>query len=186
MQNKKYMNEFIKLTCAPDMLAQKFFPNAKEITESMAAYNAVRTTLQNKYSDIKFDKKGVVVVCPGDGKRPRTGALFAYRSTWDCISIDPALKMDVTYSTKRLTLHKNLMEEVRLDLTSYLCTIIVLVHAHVKIPVVLKNIKAQTLHMVAIPCCVPQEIPNRPYVGYQDTGIWSPQNTVKIWTDIRR
>jgi hypothetical protein len=184
MQNKRYINEFIKLKSAPDMLAQKLFPNVKEITESMGAYHAVRTIIQDT-CNIKLNQNGVVVVCPGDGVRPRTAALFSYRSAWDAISIDPLLRGDITYNINRLTLYKKRMEDVELDLTSYLCTIIVLVHAHVKLPTVLQNIKAKTLHMVAIPCCVPQDIPNRPYIGYQDTGIWSERNTVKIWTNLK-
>src|SRR5579872_7431860 len=38
----RYLNEFTKLKCAPDLLAWGLFPNAKEITESLGAYNAIR------------------------------------------------------------------------------------------------------------------------------------------------
>jgi hypothetical protein len=50
---------------------------------------------------------------------------------------------------------------------------------------VLDNIKTKRLDIVAIPCCIPQEINNKPYLGYKDTNIWSDKNTVKIWFDVR-
>lgn len=37
----RYINEFIRLRGAPDLLALGVFPNAKEITETMAAWSAV-------------------------------------------------------------------------------------------------------------------------------------------------
>ena len=33
-----YLNYFIKLKCAPDLLAAKLFPNVKEISETLTAF----------------------------------------------------------------------------------------------------------------------------------------------------
>lgn len=43
----RYLDEFVRCRCAPDLLARKLFPNAKEVTESFAAYAAVR-----KHADV--------------------------------------------------------------------------------------------------------------------------------------
>ncbi|HUS51341.1 MAG TPA: hypothetical protein VMZ91_14325, partial [Candidatus Paceibacterota bacterium] len=45
----RYLNEFTRLKCGSDLLRSKVFPNAKEITESMGAYNALRTHLQGDF-----------------------------------------------------------------------------------------------------------------------------------------
>ena len=38
----RYLDEFIKLQCAPMLLEAGVFPDAKEISEAMAAFNAYR------------------------------------------------------------------------------------------------------------------------------------------------
>lgn len=35
-----YITEFIRLECSPDIMSKHLFPDAKEITESMGAFNA--------------------------------------------------------------------------------------------------------------------------------------------------
>jgi hypothetical protein len=44
-QFSRYITELTQLRCAPDVLASGYFPNAKEITESMSAYEVVRRHL---------------------------------------------------------------------------------------------------------------------------------------------
>ncbi len=49
---QRYIEEFFKLNkSASDMLQLNVFPNAKEVTESYAAFNAVRTKLKYDLSD---------------------------------------------------------------------------------------------------------------------------------------
>src|SRR6185295_14541542 len=48
MSDHRHINEFFRLDCAPDLLRLRLFPNSKEITESMAAYHAVRWQLLDK------------------------------------------------------------------------------------------------------------------------------------------
>jgi hypothetical protein len=70
------MDELVRLGCAPELLSMKLFPDSKEITESMAMFNAVRQ-LEG------FEQEGEEVdgiVCVGDGMSPRTAALFAFRT----------------------------------------------------------------------------------------------------------
>ena len=178
---KRHINEFVRLNCAADMLALKLFPNAKEITESMAAYHAVRSHLL-KQCEISLDDPKVNLICVGDGHTPRTAALFAFRSGWNCTSIDPVLR-EKEYPIKRLTLLRKKIEDTNLD-SIIGVAIVVMVHSHAPMQAVLEHIKATRLHIVSIPCCVPHEIHGRYYLGYQDTAIWSPQNTVKIWRNV--
>ena len=176
---KRYIDEFIKLRCAPDMLALNLFPNGKEITESMAAYNAVREHIV-KQCDAGLGGNTIALVAVGDGHRPRTAALFAFRSAWTCFSIDPALR-DKQYPVERLTLLRRRVEDEVLDLTGFSQVIVVLVHSHATIENVLRGIKAKVMHIVSIPCCTPHEMEGCACIEYQDEAIWSPKNTVKVW-----
>ena len=42
----KYINEAMNCSCFPDLLQQKLFSDAKKLTESFAAYSAIRNKLQ--------------------------------------------------------------------------------------------------------------------------------------------
>jgi hypothetical protein len=181
---KRYINEFVRLDCAPDILALKLFPNAKEITESMAAFHAVRAHIVNQCG-ASFDNKNIATVCIGDGHTPRTAALFAFRTAWACYSIDPKLRK-IVWDIKRLIPYDERIEDVILDLRYFDQVIMLQVHSHADLATSLENIKAKRMHVVAIPCCIPMEIPGRYYIGYEDMSIWSPENTVKVWRDIVR
>src|SRR6188474_1758259 len=65
----RYLDQFLALRCAPDLIASGVFPNAKEITESMAA---VRALWRNARVD-RHDPR-VAAICVGDGVTPRTAA----------------------------------------------------------------------------------------------------------------
>lgn len=177
-----YFDEFVKLKCAPDLLALELFPNGKEITESFGAYNAVRNYILPK-TNIKLSQEDVDLVCVGDGCTPRTAAIFAFRSKWNCYSIDPALRMKDYSKIKRLTLYNKKVEEMEFSTNNPL--IIVMVHSHATIKNTLAHVRStKERHLVTIPCCIPHEIPNKTYLGYMDTGIMSEKNTVKIWMNI--
>ena len=77
----RYINELVGCSCSPDLLALKIFPNAKELTESAAAYNAVRHRL--KQYDLKDPT--VSVVCVGDGCTPRTASMFCVSFSMDVL-----------------------------------------------------------------------------------------------------
>ena len=176
---KRYINEFVQLKCAPDLLNWKLFPNAKEITESMGIFHAVKRTI-----DVPLSDNTVNLVCVGDGHTPRTAGLFAVMTNWNCYSIDPLMrdKWVTNGKIKRLTVIKDRIENTPLEFDSL--TIIVLPHSHASLKEVLKNIQAPVRHLVVMACCVPQDIPNVPYIGYWDTQIWSEKNTIKIYLNI--
>ena len=83
----KYLNSLVNLRCGPDMLLLRLFPNAKEVTESFGAYEAVAKHLR----DFPRKDPNIRLVVVGDGHTPRTAATFAFRSAWECYSVDPVL-----------------------------------------------------------------------------------------------
>jgi hypothetical protein len=58
------------------------FPNAKELTESFAANNAIRIHLAGEYTP---GDERVTVIAVGDGNTPRTAALCAFLTKWQCV-----------------------------------------------------------------------------------------------------
>jgi len=178
----KYLNEYLSLSCCPDLNAAKIWPNAKEITESMGAFSAVRNHIL-KNDDKLFKSKDIVLLSVGDGKTPRTAALFACRTAWECYSIDPILNLNKQWPFKRLNLWKNKIEDLKFEFKDKEC-IIVMVHSHASVKKTLTHITAKIRHLVTIPCCVPHILPNTPYIGYTDTNIASDKNEVKIWLNV--
>ena len=93
----KYLDDFIKLACAPKLLKLRMFPDCKEIAESMAVwYAVVRTEVLNEQREpVRAGEAPDTVVVVGDGVTPRTAALFAFRAPqWRCVSVDPMLRFD--------------------------------------------------------------------------------------------
>lgn len=181
----RYLDEFMRLRAAVDLLQLGVFPNGKEITESMGAFQAVRRHVPFRLSD-----PDVVCFCVGDGSTPRTGALMAFRSAWTIVSIDPALKGDWSH-IKRLDAVKAKVED-----TSHVGRkiVIVAVHAHCTLDAMLAAIRpleedhevVGERHLVAMPCCVKQMVANGrgPDVEYEDESVWSPMNVVRVWRNI--
>ncbi len=177
----KYISEFITLTCAPDLVAMRLFPNAKEITESFGAYNAVRYRLP----EWKLSDPEVTMVAVGDGSTPRTAATFAMRSAWSCFSVDPNLKGGRLRweAIDRLTVLQSRVEDVAIHSPR---VILVAVHSHVTLSRALKAIAADEIAVVAMPCCVPQYIPGQePDIEYDDPAVMSACRRIKIWKSVR-
>jgi DNA primase len=168
------------------MLALKLFPNAKEITESFAAYAAAREHIA---ADLK--NENIAVLCVGDGRVPRTAATFAMRSRWTCFSVDPMMKEKWTQReiVPRLQAFRKKIEDV--GFSSYFNTspslgfdhaIVVAVHSHASL---LKSLHAARnlsteVSVVSMPCCVKEDMHN-PDVSYEDKNIASPARRVNIW-----
>lgn len=177
----KYLSEFFLLSCAPDMLAMRIFPNAKEITESFAAYNAARYKMQMDLKD-----SSISVVCVGDGSTPRTAATFAMRSAWTCYSVDPLSKGGIKRwePIKRLTVVRDKIENFSLTCERAL---IVAVHSHAPLEAAVRSVKAERVDVIAMPCCVSQNVPGRidPLMEYDDRHVMSPCRKIKIWNNVR-
>ena len=165
----KYADELLSLKCGTDLIATGFFPNLKEVTESFAAYWAVRRHCKF----LKPYDPDVRVVVVGDGHKPRTAATFAFRTAWTIYSIDPALK----YSGYIPGVQRVLCMPIKIGSFDIGLNpdLIVLVHSHAPIP---SHLKSQAV--VSIPCCMPDGW-ELPHVEYDDWGIWSDLRRVRIW-----
>ena len=75
--SSRYTSELLSLACGPRLLELGLYPDAKELTESFAAFSAVREHLKEHF--VPHDPT-VTVLCVGDGVAPRTAALFAFRT----------------------------------------------------------------------------------------------------------
>lgn len=183
----RYFNELLLLSCAPDLIKLGVYPNAKEITESMACFRAALRACGGM-EHCGNDKTTAIIV--GDGSTPRTAVLFAYRTRWVTWSIDPNLRPEWAghepYGTKRLHGFAKRIEQcgkVRFpgDL------VLIFPHSHAPTEPALEKFTARgARHVVWLPCCVTPTIPNRqsPDEWYDDWGIWSPQRAVMIWKNI--
>jgi hypothetical protein len=169
-RSARYLDTFVKLKCAPDLLAAGIFPNSKEITESFAAFEAA------KRFGFDWGNPEIRVCVVGDGSTPRTGATFAFRTRWQVVSIDPKARSK-EWNIARLTVMQNRFESVPIHKNEF--DLYVLVHSHSNID----DVPAGN-NVISIPCCVPQETyDGRPAdIEYDDWAIWSPERTVKIWS----
>lgn len=191
-----YLDEFISLTCAPDMLIRKLFPNAKEITESMGMFQAVVRVAKSE--NTKDERVKLFVI--GDGNTPRTAAMFAFRTSWFCWSIDPALKnyqQRIEKPIRGLNTSPYKFEELEYGHLAYIKAaikepgrkILVLPHAHISHSVLEEVFDENTL-VVTMPCCYPfkeqQETwhGRKPDIIYHDWRIHSPEREIRIWNKI--
>ncbi|KAL4172613.1 hypothetical protein KRP22_007777 [Phytophthora ramorum] len=190
----RYLNEFVgKLHCAPALLQHGLFPDAKEVTESMALFNAVRRYIEPTSKGEAVDENGkhdgIVVV--GDGNTPRTAALFAFRMRgWKCYSVDPAMEKGTSERSKgwadvsNLVVVRNKIENVRIALRK---AIVVLVHAHVTLDQALSAVQAeQVCGVVTLPCCnwygQQEKLFGRgPDLVYDDFSVLSDHREIRLW-----
>lgn len=180
----RHVAEFLALRCAPDLLELPLWPKggaAKEITESMAAFVAVRRALRGPE---RFGDRSIKMYDVGCGVAPRTAALFAFRTSWDTVAIDPKLR-DWNWrdreGVRRVEYVPERIEDVRFEHAGL--AVVTLVHAHVAVVDALRAIEAPLYLVAAIPCCQPHELPGvEPDFEYADFGCWSPKRRVKVWT----
>ena len=182
----RYINEFIGLKCAPDLLLANIYPDAKEITESMGAYNAVRSCLRR---DFPLNDPSTTMLAVADGSTPRTGALFAFRSKWGCISVDPNMqdkpgslerwKKISRLHTHRLTIQDFLENQ---DMCYSPKLVIAAVHSHVSLQDICEAVRSHpNVAIIAMPCCIDLSLQAKPVAEYEDWSIWSPERTVRIY-----
>ncbi len=200
----RHIDEFLahpsvkSLLCLSDKWS--LFPDAKEISESVAAFAAVRQHMPGAWD---FDDPSIACVCIADGHTPRTAAVMHTYTKWRVLSCDPAMRegvaTDLNFRMPRLTALRCMageLPEVAADRVA-----IVAVHAHnfvlrpppgaIARGMPRPNILAETLArvtakevlIVALPCCHRLWLPDREHVAeYRDLGIWSHHNRVKVWS----
>lgn len=186
--SSRYMTEFLQLNCAPGLLESKLFPDAKELTESFGAFNAWRTYLSREFD---AEDPGITLVSVGDGCTPRTAALFAFRTRWHCIAVDPEMGLSrdskTQYKIARLQHFRAKIEELRIVAKR---VIVVCVHAHVSLATTLSRIVSEdgTCACIAIPCCnyyASIDAQEKLVPEYEDMGIISPHRTVRVWKSLQ-
>jgi len=177
----RYLDEFIRLKSAPLLLELRIYPDSKEITEAMAAFEAVRRHLRISAAPTATPKKRYVL-CIGDGSTPRSAAIFAIMwKGWEALAIDPMLKpyvdddnrekdrftvrraqggqtpkmLDFTSSwaqkIDRLKVYRAKIQDVTIKCDE---AVIVLVHAHVTLADVMAAVDCPKIRgVVTLPCC---------------------------------
>jgi len=175
----RYLDWFLSLNCASDILERGLFGKcriAKEITEAVAAFNAVKSVLGSS----SFDDRSYTCVVVGDGVTPRCGGLFAFLTKWDVVSIDPKLR-DEDWRVDRLRTVRARVEDV--EPVKCDSAVIVSCHNHADVEATWNCAEAPFKLMVDIPCCRPVSIPHGAALlyGYRDCGIASPQNEVYLF-----
>lgn len=181
----RYLTELVTRRCGIDLLAANVFPNAKEVTESFGAYSAARRYLKREFP---LNDTNVTCVCVGDGSRPRTALTFALRSRWNCISVDPNMKVFNLRvfnrrAVDRLVCHRSRIEDMYIMARR---VVVVAVHSHARLPESIAAVRADQIAVIAMPCCVPLELDAPPDIEYQDPNIMSKMNTIKIWRNAWR
>merc|ERR1712032_338632 len=151
-------------------------------TESFAAFRAVREHL----GVFLPEDPAVTVVCVGDGSVPRTAALFAFRTKWQCHAVDPQMRQPGAKwgSVDRLQATRAKIEDCNFEADKLL---IVCVHAHVGLEECIKVVDwKEALGIVAIPCCnfysrLRLSEPRAPLAEYHDSGMVSPHSLVRVY-----
>lgn len=173
--NLKYISEFLGLTCAVDILQTDLFPNGKEITETMATYSAVVRKMHG------FDPTDdeITMISVGDGSTPRTAGFFAYMTHWECISVDPKLRVNDFQEIRQLEMYDGRIQEYEFKGDRVILTA---VHSHADLQDSVDAIDAEEILVVAMPCCETLELDDHePIKEYADWGCFSPQRTIKIY-----
>lgn len=174
----RYFDELCSLNCAGDLM--RFFPNAKELTESFACFNAVRKML----GSASF-AENLTCLVPGDGTAPRTAALFALRTRWNVVSVDPIMKPRWVlgrHRIERLTARKLKVEALEVLVAERV--VVVSCHSHASLLAGLLRVSAERYDVISLPCCVPDDI-GSPTKTWLDRGCWSPQNRINAYMDWR-
>ena len=178
-----YINRFFSMKCSKDLHLLDVFPNAKEITESFGAFEGTMTHISEHDSAFHPNNPDCTVVCVGDGVTPRTACTFAFRTKWDCFSVDPLLR-PFDKDVDRLTVIPNQIERVAIKCSGPV--LIACVHSHARLKDCARSISGSKIAILSIPCCVPQKLDCEPDLSYRDQNIWSKENLVKIWKNYER
>ena len=179
----------------------------------MSSFNAVRQYLikHDKSHEVQdgvlsFKDRNVLLVAVGDGVTPRSAALFAYRTSWKCFSIDPMMRRGPWDDVENLTSIKSKVEDVTIPVSvkPFERVVVVMWHCHVSIADSLgclyfdgkkwdtndKKISAELRERVAVvtcSCCnydaVQSSMPDGsvPDVEFEDKGVPGLMRTVRVW-----
>lgn len=175
--SNRYFDALLNIHAGARLVELKVYPDAKELTESFAAFRAALKF--REFFPLSDPDVNLVVV--GDGKTPATATTFALQTRWKCHSVDPRLRPDSRWdSVPRLKVHPSPIEEVSFEADRL---VMVAVHAHVDARVIRSRLNAREMLFVFIPCCVPVELGRSPDVEYEDEDVLSGARRVLIWRE---
>ena len=172
-----HLDWFLAHSRAADLLP--LFPNAKEVTESVAAYRAVQRSAAYRLSD-----RNVSVAVIADGHTPRTAALFALSTAWQARSIDPALSRYAARSRPIIDRLHVLPYRIE-DLPPCLCgpaDDIVAVHSHAPLSEAVRRLAGRRTLVVSMPCCFPDDLPWPPTESYRDAACLCQHNVINLYS----
>lgn len=188
----RLLDEFLRLKCAPDILATGVFPNAKELSESMGAFESLRRALFGIDRDDLLRDSDIVLYDVGAGRKPRSAVLAAFRSRWSCVAIDPVIDPQAQNIRKirRVEVFSGKVEDYQVkpeDAGKF--AIVFSVHNHATLSATMEALqldKRPGYGMISIPCCVPHDVPMEWDEVRDDWGIKSGRRTVYrkvVWPD---
>ncbi len=154
---------------------------AKELTESFSALEHLRPLL----AELPVGR----VVHVGDGAHARTAALFALKTDWENIAVDPTINEALVsdwrdrFGIERFRWHAAPIEQVAdaLDALPPAPTLVTFVHAHVDTDEVLSRIRWDAAFTLA--CCQPGRQLTRacdPHAEGNDPGVLSPDRRFQV------
>ncbi|CAF1425601.1 unnamed protein product, partial [Adineta steineri] len=155
----EYLDQFLQLICAPDLITMGLFPNAKEITESFAQCYSIDPLLQyDTYADITFSNR-------------RSLTTIDQCKEWKNI--------------KGLRMTRAKIQTVSIQCRK---AIIVMMHAHVTIEDAINAVDASEgiYGVVTCPCCkwAPYQeecFQQTPHEQYIDKRLLSAKNQINVW-----
>ena len=186
------------MNCFPDIVALQAFTSAKDVSESMAALQAV-----SKYGVVPKDHKTgrVKCLCIGDGSTPRTAVLACFMKKWESVSsIDPVLKADwqgiEPKSIRGLvgftgTIQEFVRNRENESKTAYDFLVLLCVHSHARLVdaasvenIMMKYNNIPTT-LVSLPCCPKfrsyRDVGRGPDIEYEDDCVFSACRKVEVW-----
>ena len=190
----KYVNQFLQLNCAEELVTLfGTYNNAiKEISESVAAW--VHCVQLNDFKNVENN------LHIGDGSRCSTAALFAFMHKSTNISIDPYINMKIVnkfinkFNVKGLLTSCSKYQDIKLDDAIQGLYNIILVHSHVNIYEISKHFP-DWKYMYINPCCMREhQIFDFKYMKKnnikclkfgKDKNILSPMNEVIIYEKVK-
>ena len=181
---------FLKLSFSGELLNSRFFPNAKEISETQGVFVAALHKL-----NLDYKSEDILAIVVGDGFAPRTGYYISYLTKWSVISVDPNMKRDFEKIEKIISLKKNLnifshkIEDIKITVPENIKRVIFFfVHSHASLKnsmEVLEYGHKLRVDAISIPCCYNDDLGILPSLEYSDPFILSIHRKVQVYKDIK-
>lgn len=186
------------MNCFSDIVALQAFTSAKDVSESMAALQAV---CQHGVIPKQGKTGKVKCLCIGDGSTPRTAVLACFLKKWESVSsIDPVLKSDwqgiEPKSIRGLigfvgTIQEFVVSSKNESTARYDFLVLICVHSHARLvdAAYVENIMTKYNNipttLVSLPCCPKfrshRDIGRAPDIEYEDDCVFSACRKVEVW-----